>query len=496
MKLGWLDHIKINLFWLAINVRNNAVGALFLPFLVDMFVQEEIKNTALGGLRTAGLIVAMLAQPAFGLLSDRSTSRFGRRRPFFFAGVLFDLLFLAALYYSWNYPTLFIAVILLQISGNGSHGPLQALIPDLVPENQRGVASGVKAIFELLPIVLVGLTIAGLVSQGRFDLAVGSTAIIILVVMLLSVRFVKEQPQREAPSVPFLPPMMRIFGMLAGIGIGAIAGLAVGGILGGLVGLVTWFAAGESAARAAAVSLGGLAAMITAVGVGVWAGVRATLGSSKKHHSETSVRAPFIWWVTNRLLFLTAITSIQSFAPYFLMYAFNIDRNEATGLLGQLMTMTGLFTLVTALPGGWLSDRFGHRAVIAFSGAAGSLGCLVLLGTIWVQAPALIYLAGIIMGLATGSFVTANWALGTRLVPSAEAGRYLGISNLAGAGAGMIGAGMGGPIADYLNGVTPGMGYFVLFGCFAVLFALSAVSVRFIGSQIQQSAFPSAPESV
>jgi MFS family permease len=160
------------------------------------------------------------------------------------------------------------------------------------------------------------------------------------------------------------------------------------------------------------------------------------------------------------------------------------------------MTMTGLFTLVTALPGGWLSDRFGHRAVIAFSGAAGSLGCLVLLGTIWVQAPALIYLAGIIMGLATGSFVTANWALGTRLVPSAEAGRYLGISNLAGAGAGMIGAGMGGPIADYLNGVTPGMGYFVLFGCFAVLFALSAVSVRFIGSQIQQSAFPSAPESV
>ena len=33
-------------------------------------------------MRTAGLIIAMLIQPAAGLISDRSTSRFGRRRPF------------------------------------------------------------------------------------------------------------------------------------------------------------------------------------------------------------------------------------------------------------------------------------------------------------------------------------------------------------------------------------------------------------------------------
>jgi len=79
--------------------------------------------------------------------------------------------------------------------------------------------------------------------------------------------------------------------------------------------------------------------------------------------------------------------------------------------------------------------------------------------------------------------MTVNWAMGTSLVPTTEAGRFLGISNLAGAGAGMIGAGIGGPVADYLNLTTPGLGYFAIFAAYAVLFALSVVSLRFIRSE-------------
>jgi MFS family permease len=67
--------------------------------------------------------------------------------------------------------------------------------------------------------------------------------------------------------------------------------------------------------------------------------------------------------------------------------------------------------------------------------------------------------------------------LGTGLVPPEEAGRYLGISNLAGAGAGMIGSGIGGPVADYLNGMAPGLGYFMLFACYGILFLFSAASL-------------------
>ena len=44
----------------------------------------------------------------------------------------------------------------------------------------------------------------------------------------------------------------------------------------------------------------------------------------------------------------------------------------------------------------------------------------------------------------------------------------------------IIGAGIGGPVADYLNLGTPGLGYFAIFAAYVLLFALSAVSLKFI----------------
>src|SRR5664280_1756481 len=100
-RLRWFDYLTINLFWLGLNIRNTALGSIFMPYLVGIFAPEAIKNTALGGMRSAGLVIAMLVQPAAGMLSDRSTSRFGRRRPYILVGVLLDLVFLAAIGLSW-----------------------------------------------------------------------------------------------------------------------------------------------------------------------------------------------------------------------------------------------------------------------------------------------------------------------------------------------------------------------------------------------------------
>jgi MFS family permease len=432
-------------------------------------VRGEVKNTALGAMRTAGLIIAMLVQPAAGLLSDRSTSRFGRRRPYIFVGVLLDLAFLAAIGLAWNYWALLIAVLLFQFSSNVSHGPLQGLIPDLVPEDERGRASGVKAIMELLPLILIAFTIARLMGAGQVEWAIATTGAALLVTMLLTLWLVKEEPLRVKPTTPLGPPMLRVLGMLAGIGVGAMAGLVSGGVVGGLAGLVTWPVAGPQIARAVGVGVGGLVAMAVAVVVGVWGGALSTLGREARQH------ASFTWWVVNRLLFLAAITSIQGFAPYFLMYAFNMTRQAAADLTGSLMMVVGIFTLLTALPGGWLADRLGHKLLVGASGLVAAVGAFMLLGTIWVPNLSLIYIAGCILGLATGLFTTTNWALGTNLVPRAEAGRYLGISNLAGAGAGMIGAGIGGPLADFLNGYRPGLGYFAIFACYGILFVLSTL---------------------
>jgi MFS family permease len=473
--LRWYDHLSINLFWLGLNIRNTAVGSVFMPYLVAGFVSGEVMNTALGAMRTAGLVIAMLVQPAMGLLSDRSTSRFGRRRPFIFAGALFDLLFLAAIGLAGGYWALLIAILLQQFSANVSHGPLQALIPDLVPADQRGRSSGVKAIFELIPLILVAFTVAKLVAAQQVGWAIFATGVGLLITMLLTMLLVKEAPLREKPGTPLGPPMLRVLGILAGIGVGAAAGLLGGGVIGGLAGLIAWPAAGATTARAVGLGVGGLVAMAVAVVVGVWAGAAATLG-----RKDAREHAPFTWWVVNRLLFLAAATSIQGFAPYFFMYAFRMTREAATDLNANLMMAVGVCTLLSALPGGWLADRIGHRLPVGVSGLVAALAAFLLLATVWAPSLALVYVAGITLGLAAGLFMTTNWAMGTQLVPPAESGRYLGISNLAGAGAGMIGAGIGGPLADNLNAVTPGLGYAAIFVCYGVLFVLSTVSLRWV----------------
>lgn len=539
-RLRWDGLLSINLFWLGLNIRNTAIGTFIMPYLVEQYAPANLINTSLSTMRTAGLIIAMLIQPAVGLISDRSTSRFGRRKPFILIGVLLDLVFLAAIGLSWTYWTLLAAVLLIQFSGNISHGPLQGLIPDMVPEDQRGQASAIKTIFELAPIILVGVTIAPLLGGKHLGWAIIVTGAGLLVTAVVTVFTVKEKPLIQKPDIPFWPPMLRVLGMLAGIIIGALAGLLGGEIVGGSVGLVTWLIAGKATALILGVGVGGAIAMVIAVVTGVWAGSIATLSKGTGIILGTSIglvcggllggiayfialqliatvpaailainlggvvalvlaavigvranrmtnlglearqNSSFIWWIVNRLLFLAAMTSLQGFALYFIMYAFKITPEKSADMTGTLTFTIGIFILLSALLAGWLADRIGHKRLVGLAGILAAVGGCVLLGTIWLPNLSLIYVAGFILGLATGLFMTSNWAMGTSLVPPQEAGRYLGISNLAGAGAGMIGAGIGGPVADYLNIRSPGIGYFAIFAAYVVLFVLSTVSLKFI----------------
>ena len=387
-RLNWYDLLSINLFWLGLNIRNTAIGTFIMPYLVEQYAPANLINTSLSTMRTAGLIIAMLIQPAAGLISDRSTSRFGRRRPFIIIGVLLDLVFLAAIGLSWNYWTLLVAVLLIQFSSNISHGPLQGLIPDMVPEGQRGQASAIKAIFELAPIILVGATIAPLLGGKHLGWAIIATGAGLLITAVITIFTVKEKPLTKKPDIPFWPPMVGVLGMLAGIIIGALAGLLGGELVGGSAGLVAWLIAGKEIGLIVGVSIGGVIAMVIAVVTGVWAGSIATLSKGTgimrgtftgilsgclmggiayfialrnygtlpsaimavniggiiamviaavigaRANTATIVsrearqNSSFIWWIVNRLLFLAAMTSIQGFALYFIMGAFGITSEQ------------------------------------------------------------------------------------------------------------------------------------------------------------------------
>ena len=321
-RLHWYDTITINLFWFGLNIRNTALGSIFMPYLVALFVPEAIKNTALGAMRSAGLVIAMLVQPAAGMLSDRSTSA---------------LWTASALHPDGGAVRLSLPgcnCTLLELLGFADLDPADPVLLQRLARPAAGLDSRPGAGRPAQPR-LGGQSHHGAAADragradhrqaGRrrsaLDLAIFVTGAALLVVTLITMITVKETPLTEKPTTPFWPPMLRVLGMLGGILAGGLAGV-LGGAIGRWVwpGLITWLLAGKSPALAVGIGVGGAAAMIVAVVAGVWAGCLGTLGRDARQQSS------FVWWIANRLMFLAAATSLQGSIFYFVMYAFKLTK--------------------------------------------------------------------------------------------------------------------------------------------------------------------------
>jgi MFS family permease len=482
--LRWYDFITVNIYFLGLTTLSQTFGLVF-PLLVQQFVGETVKGSYLGTLRLWTLMVALLFQAVMGMLSDRSTLPWGRRRPFIFIGTLADLVFIAAIGFSaglsgmGGFWFLFIMAILLQISSNTAHSAEQGLIPDLVPEHLRGRFSSIKAVLEIpIPLILVSFTVARLISAGKMWagllLAMGVVVLSMLLTML-----VPEKRMEEAPPPFNWTPIIRLT-VMAGVFTAIILGSgAAVQILGRIFSSIS-----SLPLLVILMGIAGLAAMLVAVALGVWLSVRISIGEEAVHRNPS-----FTWWVVNRLAFLVGATNLSTFAVYFIQSRLGYERETAAGPAALLMMVVGVFILFSAIPSGWLADRFGRKPLVALSGLLAAGGTLIALLT---PSLTIIYLGGCLIGVGTGLFFTANWALGTDLVPKQEAGRYLGISNLAGAGAGAVGAYIGGPIADYFTVHVPqvqGLGYVLLFAIYGFLFLLSVLALSRVretaGKEIQ-----------
>ncbi len=481
--LRWYQHLAINSYWLGLNIATGIITPLLLPYLVVQFMPADYKNTYLANLRVIGLAVAMFVQPLAGMFSDRNTSRWGRRRPYVFASAVLNVLFLAiiaatpalkgspldpaflrTLGATTAYLVLLIGVVLLQVSSNLGQGAIQGIIPDLVPPSQRGFSSGVKSVMELLPVFLV-LFIGPLVDAGRISLVVFIMMAGFVVTMFITLRWAKETQQTEVPTESLREPIIRI-ALLTTIFVTvsrvAVWLVQISGVL------VKGYAV---PVQVAVVGIAGLVGMAGSIFLGVYLGAWVGIGSQAR--KQTS----FIWWVINRLLFLAAVGSIQSFAQYYLKDVLHVP-NPAT-MTTILLAVVALFLIPSALGGGSLADRFGRKRLLYASGLVAGFGTLILL---FANGMPLVIVAGCLIGLATGTFMATSWALGTELAPANEAGRYLGISNLAGAGAGIVGSGIGGPMADFFNLLQPGLGYIVIFTLYAILFFVSVFTLTNIHS--------------
>jgi len=208
--------------------------------------------------------------------------------------------------------------------------------------------------------------------------------------------------------------------------------------------------------------LAGILSMGVAVALGVIVSLR--IGIGKDIRDQPS----FKWWVVNRLAFLVGSTNVATFLVFFLQERFPELAGEKAAAPAATITMfVGIFILITALPSGFLADRFGKKVLVAMAGLLASSGIGLMLA---FPSMTVLYAAGSLVGAGVGLFYSANWALGTEIVPREQAGRFLGLSNLAGAGAGAIGAYIAGPIAD-------AGGYTLIMALYGILFLFSILAL-------------------
>jgi len=421
-----LDLLLVNAYWVGLSFKWNSLHVLILPAILLNFIPENLKNTYLGLLTFVGLVIAMILQPIAGAWSDGWRSRFGKRRPLMLIGTLFDFVFLAILGWSGGLVWLALGYIGLQISSNLAHGPAQGLIPDNIPPQQHGAASGVKNLMDMSGLVISSLLMGQLLDPNTRQpvipmLVVGGFVLLGTAITILGVR--------EAPNLPEQGEPQPV-----------------------------WKTSQATSCRLCAIPL-----------ARSQPGRRASI-----LESILTIHPAYRWLIASRFIFLLGIYDIQVFAQYYIRDVLKVP--NPVELTGNLLAAITLALIVFALAGGWLGDRFSHKRMLYIASGVGALGCLLLL---LARTPDKLLVFGAVLGVGIGLFLTSNWALANLHAPAGSAGKYLGLTNLATAGAGALGR-LGGSLIDLLNNASPGAyrGYLAMFVFGAICSLFSVLFLR------------------
>ena len=198
---------------------------------------------------------------------------------------------------------------------------------------------------------------------------------------------------------------------------------------------------------------------------------KSLLGSFRINFRENSA---YWWLIGERMLFLLGIYGMQVFAQYYLQDVLRVpDPPKQTGDLLAALTIT---MIVLVLFAGWLTDKYGAKRILTIGTSVAAGGMLLMLLATDMRG---LTIFGSVLGAGIGLFLTSNWALANSLVPQEEAGKYLGLTNLATAGSAALSR-LEGPVLDGLNAAWPGawIGYKGLFVFGAVCILLSVFFLR------------------
>jgi MFS family permease len=331
-----------------------------------------------------------------GGLSDRTRSRLGRRRPYILFGAIgtvFALLLLSSVSSIWM---LLLAYLVLQVFSNTAQGPYQGMLPDQVPDDQRGQASAFYGALQLVAI-LVGAIVIGvvLIPHSALRWGVVSMAVVIAVAAVFVILGVADVRTTAPGALSGRRPLLLSFAI------------------------------------------------------------------------DTGRYPDFAWLLLSRLLFLTGLLGIQLYVLYYLKALFGLSDQQASAYAGYLLGSGLLISAVASFAGGYLSERWGRKRLVAAACVLGATTSLLFIG---VQSLLALIVVGILLGIASGTFFSVDWAFATDLAPRDEAARYMALCNVVTAGAGVVAGVVMGPIIGAVNqGRASTAGYTALFIVAAIL---------------------------
>jgi Na+/melibiose symporter-like transporter len=320
-----------------------------------------------------------------------------------------------------TFISLLITIVLMQMFGNMSQGPANALIVDNVPVSRMGEASGTLNFARVLGAGI--LTIVVLFMMGNY---------------------------RGSDSELWLWASITLM-------------VAV------LLGSTLWTVLSLKPAAAGNPMTALLAPKPIVKEMGRWQRRREALLIVRN-------RRTYYMFLVAMTFVIAAMSAMQVYALFFMEDVVGLANPERdTGLV--VLVIAGA-TLAVVIPAGSMADRLGHEKLLVVAGILGAAGALLLL---LVQSLVGALLVGVIIGLAVGIFLSVTWALANSLVSQITAARDLGwtsVATLVGAAIARI-SGLG---IDALNNQSENLGYdAVIVGVAAAFVIASLMMIRVSG---------------
>ncbi len=468
--LRWTQILAISIFWFALNFHWAALGFIILPSQVLKIAGELHKGQALAFVLVPGAFVALFTNPLFGLLSDRTRGNlaiWGRRRPYILLGTLVNVGALCWMAMARDIPSLVIAYVLVQFSSNVATAPFHALLPDLVPQQQRGMTSGIMGMLSVAG-TMCGVAIASVFVDAHKPVSVyhqgllfayGCIVAFLLVFMLITLFSVDEYSTNIPTEYQPLLTRKTLY-TLIGITLATL-------ILWGLI--VIWNSLHMKGAQIPGDVEQGVLMVVLSLGI------LRLFGFDPRRNRD------FAWVLVTRLVMMLGIYTIQSFIQYYMHDVVGIANPEQETT--KFVIIASLMSLISALAAGWLSDQIGRKRVIYLSGGLiAALGVAVIITQMFTHALPVIYAAGALFGIGAGAYQSVDWALVADVLPSRkDYARDMGIWNISLSLPQVIAPVIGGPLIDaFAQRGMPAVGFQVLFAMAVVYCLIGTITVRYI----------------